>query len=600
MVVCGLALVSVTLLGLFQYRASRRFASDAAWVSHTYDALQQLTLLRNNLNRADASAQRFAISGNADDLETYRRSATIFATTLGNLHQLFADNPNQVRRFAILQSRMSSSMAAFQQEMDVPAAQRLVPGKLQSFDKPIRDANNATRQVIGEMEGEELELLQKRTADSKLSNHNSNALILLATLTAFVLLATAAIALQINLVRRRHVEEISRQTEERFRLMVEGVFDYAMYMLDQNGHITGWNAGAERIKGYTSAEILGKHFSCFYTPEDRSSGKPQNSLNIAAAEGHAEQEGWRIRKDGSKLWANVVITARRDPAGKLLGFSKVTRDVTERMQAQHALRREIAERTEIQQKLLESEESMRRLSLHLLRTQDEERQRIGRDMHDSLGQYLGVLKMRLDALQSSQTDPASEISMELEQCTDLLTECVKEVRTISYLLYPPMLEEVGLKSAIPWYLDGFSHRSGIKTTFEFSSDFGRLGRDAELALFRVLQEALTNVHRHSGSATADIQLARRDGVVIMEIRDHGKGAPPEVLQQSGSSWKASWGVGLRGMEERLRQLGGQLDVLTSEKGTVVRATIPIKESSPADTELDKEVGQGSSAGRSSC
>jgi signal transduction histidine kinase len=174
------------------------------------------------------------------------------------------------------------------------------------------------------------------------------------------------------------------------------------------------------------------------------------------------------------------------------------------------------------------------------------------------------------------------------------------VRTISYLLYPPMLEEVGLKSAIPWYLDGFSHRSGIKTTFEFSSDFGRLGRDAELALFRVLQEALTNVHRHSGSATADIQLARRDGVVIMEIRDHGKGAPPEVLQQSGSSWKASWGVGLRGMEERLRQLGGQLDVLTSEKGTVVRATIPIKESSPADTELDKEVGQGSSAGRSSC
>ena len=127
MVVCGLALVSVTLLGLFQYRASRRFASDAAWVSHTYDALQQLTLLRNNLNRADASAQRFAISGNADDLETYRRSATIFATTLGSLHQLFADNPNQVRRFATLQSRMSSSMAAFQQEMDVPAAQRLVP-----------------------------------------------------------------------------------------------------------------------------------------------------------------------------------------------------------------------------------------------------------------------------------------------------------------------------------------------------------------------------------------------------------------------------------------------------------------------------------------
>src|SRR6185312_3065087 len=141
-------------------------------------------------------------------------------------------------------------------------------------------------------------------------------------------------------------------------------------------------------------------------------------------------------------------------------------------------------------KLEESEKSLRELSLHLLRTQDEERRRIGREIHDSMGQYLSVLKMKLDSMASSPTAPE-----EAADCADLAEECVNEVRTISYLLYPPMLEEMGLKSAIPWYLEGFTKRSGIKTTFEIPQHFPRLGRDSELVLFRILQECLTNVQR---------------------------------------------------------------------------------------------------------
>ncbi len=152
---------------------------------------------------------------------------------------------------------------------------------------------------------------------------------------------------------------------------------------------------------------------------------------------------------------------------------------------------------------------------------------------------------------------------------------MKEVRTISYLLYPPMLEEMGLKSAIPWYLDGFSKRSGIDTTFQISDDFERLSRDAELVLFRVLQESLTNVQRHSGSMTADIRISRTDNAVTLLVTDRGKGLPAAVLEQGTQDWMGFLGVGLRGMSERLHQLGGALEITSSDNGTQVRATVPI-------------------------
>src|SRR5260221_4488566 len=173
---------------------------------------------------------------------------------------------------------------------------------------------------------------------------------------------------------------------------------------------------------------------------------------------------------------------------------------------------------ESQRKLRDSEPSLRQLCLHLLRTQDEERRRIGRDVHDSLGEYLAALKMKLDSLNSlNGLDDTGRAKRELAECANLAEESIKEVRTISYLLYPPMLEEMGLRSAIAWYLDGFTKRSDIKTTFDVPVHFGRFARDVEMAVFRVLQESLTNVHRHSGSPTADVRLSAKRGVVVLEI-----------------------------------------------------------------------------------
>jgi PAS domain S-box-containing protein len=371
-----------------------------------------------------------------------------------------------------------------------------------------------------------------------------------------------------------------RQSEHQFRLLVDAVQDYAIFLLDPEGHVVSWNCGAERIKGYRSSEIVGKHFSCFYPEEDLRNGKPQFALEVATQEGRFVDEGWRVRKDGSRFWANVTITAVRDDAGKLIGFGKVTRDATERMHAEKALQTEVAERRQIERRLSDSEQSLRRLSLHLLRTQDEERRRIGRDLHDSLGQYLAVLKMKLDSM-CVAGGKQDEAGQDIAECVRLAEDSIKEVRTISYLLYPPMLEELGLKSAIPWYLDGFSARSGIQTSFEVEADFGRLSREAELALFRVLQESLTNVHRHSGSQTAHVRLSMKEGMGILQVEDRGKGISSGLREESGQDWIGALGVGLRGMNERMQQLGGRLELVSTEQGTTVSGIVPAAESSGA-------------------
>lgn len=343
---------------------------------------------------------------------------------------------------------------------------------------------------------------------------------------------------------------------DQLQLLVESVKDYAILMLDPQGHVVSWNPGAQSIKGYTPEEIIGRHFSNFYTPEDRALGMPEKALQVAASEGRFEAETWRVRKDGSRFWANVIITALRNHDGKLIGFAKITRDLTERKQA---------------------EEALHDLSARLLSTQDQERQRIGRDLHDSVGQYLMLLKIRLDQLE--ETFKSDEpMRRRIAECVKLLEDAVREVRATSYELYPPMLEEVGLKSAIEWYLDGYVERSGIKTSLDVSGDPERPPREVELAAFRTLLECLTNVRKHSGSTVANVRLLIKDGTVRLEVKDQGRGIPPEIQEAYRQGQSGKLGVGLRGMRERVRQLGGELEVSSTGKGTVVRCVIPYSKS----------------------
>ena len=236
------------------------------------------------------------------------------------------------------------------------------------------------------------------------------------------------------------------------------------------------------------------------------------------------------------------------------------------------LENEIAERKLAEQKLRASERSLRELSGRLLQMQDDERRHLGRELHDSVGQYLAVLKMGLEVLKADKSSSRGSEEQQFAECLRLVDQLITEVRTMSYLLYPPMLEEMGLEMAIGWYLDGFAKRSGVRTTFEMPEPVGRVHRDAELAIFRILQESLTNIHRHSGSLMAQVRLIKTDREVTIEIHDQGTGIPTPVLE-SEQDVCGTIGVGLRGMTERMRQLGGKLEVISGATGTTVRAIV---------------------------
>jgi two-component system NarL family sensor kinase len=214
------------------------------------------------------------------------------------------------------------------------------------------------------------------------------------------------------------------------------------------------------------------------------------------------------------------------------------------------------------------EESARRLSVRVLQLQDEERRKFSRELHDSLGQLLAVAKMHMTVL--LEKNPHDELLKEIDQ---LLTDSVTETRTISHLLHPPLLDEVGIASAARWYAEGFAKRSGIEIVADIPDDLQRMSRPAELVLFRVLQESLTNIHRHSRSSRAEISLQTNTKGAILRIRDYGKGISREMLENFMSTG-ANVGVGLAGMRERVREQGGHFDLQSDRNGTTITVIMP--------------------------
>ncbi len=224
--------------------------------------------------------------------------------------------------------------------------------------------------------------------------------------------------------------------------------------------------------------------------------------------------------------------------------------------------------------------ALRKLSVKLLRVQDEERRRLARELHDSLGQDLTAAKISLDML----AQECKTVSSHLLDARSLVDRSIADTRTLSHLLHPPLLDEAGFVSAAKWYVEGFGKRSGIVTKLQLPQQIHRLPRRAETALFRIMQEALTNVHRHSGSRAVDVCLSADDSRIVLTVKDFGMGVPREILDRF---WKTgAVGVGLAGIRERLKELSGSLEIESNLDGTLLRATIPV--SSPDGIEPDDE------------
>jgi signal transduction histidine kinase len=234
--------------------------------------------------------------------------------------------------------------------------------------------------------------------------------------------------------------------------------------------------------------------------------------------------------------------------------------------ARARLEKKVQERTT---ELSAANAALRSLTARLLRLQDEERRRLARELHDSVGQLLAAISMNIGALKKMQLSPAAVVAV--SDSEDLTREASRQIRTISHLLHPPLLDELGLLPALRWSVQGFSARSGIAVRLKAPEEVGRLGDDVELAVYRMVQECLINIHRHSGSSTAEVEIALAPGALEIVVRDAGKGIPSE--KSNGAAKRP--GVGLRGMMERISELGGTFEVRSSEAGTVVITRLPV-------------------------
>ena len=224
------------------------------------------------------------------------------------------------------------------------------------------------------------------------------------------------------------------------------------------------------------------------------------------------------------------------------------------------------------ERLRDAESDLRQLSGRLLHLQDEERRRIARHMHETVAQSLAALKMNLAIVEKSKEALDKRASCALEEIRPLLEDCIREIRTLSYLLHPPLLDESGLSSALRWYTEGFERRSGVRVNLQIPANLGRLSQEMETTLFRIVQECLTNIHRHSGSSTATIVIRQNAGELVLEVKDEGRGMPPRILD-SANEPAGVVGVGIAGMRERVKQLGGQMEIQSDSKGTIVEAVL---------------------------
>ena len=376
--------------------------------------------------------------------------------------------------------------------------------------------------------------------------------------------------------------------------------DDAIISKNLDGIITTWNKSAERIFGYTAEEAVGQHITLII-PHDRRDEETEILARLRRGQQVDHFHTVRRRKDGSTLDISATISPLRDSSGTVIGASKVARDISKQKRAEEASReseekyRQLAEilDTEVRARTKELEErnrevlrqsdQLRELSWRLLRTQEEERRHIARELHDSAGQTLTVLGLSLAQLVENAGRSTPALAAEAQLIQETVQQLHRELRTASYLLHPPLLDETGLYSALSWYVQGLIERSGLDVSLDIPQRFGRLPQDMELAVFRLVQECLTNVHRHSGSKTASIRVAREGDLLTVTVEDQGKGMTPAKLAEIQSQGS---GVGIRGMRERLLQFRGAMNVESDSSGTRVVITIPIPKgaSQPASRE----------------
>lgn len=532
-------------------RATNRFSTGEALVGHTREVQTLVENMGAEVFQASNSAEAYVLTGDQTLLAGYNSALASFPNDIRRLRELTSDNADREPQLEALSADIQSEIT-------------LLAGFIKAHQKGISsidaDAQMARKtaqlqstveQRLQQIRDDEDRVLNARRVASRTNYIHTLGMIAISFGVALVLLVLQTFLLNYSYNQYVQTAETAKQTRE----IVNAFFSSSTVgfgILDSQLRYTRVNDVLPRMAALQPEDLLGKSVPEIFGQRGvrteavlrnvLKSGKPLLDREVSA-------ELPTIPGQVRHWLVNYFPIPGR--FGEFTQLGVIAVDVTARRNA---------------------EEALRKLSGRLLGIQDQERRRIARELHDSLGQYLAALKIALELLGSSTSPEKSK--MLLAECTDVVEKSIVETRTLSHLLHPPLLDEAGFASAASWFVTGFSQRSGIPVELELPDDLPRLSEAVEIALFRVLQESLTNVHRHSQARSAEIKVEVDAEEITMEVSDHGRGMPEHVLQQlRGDGTKL--GVGLAGMRERIHELGGTFDVSSGTNGTTVRAVVPL-------------------------
>ena len=543
----SLALAVLALIVGLAYRATRELVASEKLISHTREIQTLLEDIRSDVLQASNARRGYIITGSESDLSGYTAAQQDLPPKFDRLQKNTADSPAQQQRLAQLREQTRRELEFIRDSIEL---RKNTKADQHRQIELTRQGSGMVRQLFGvikEMESEENQQLQARRSEADQNYKHT-----IRVLSAAGIVTVLIIVLNFYQLNRelRQREQAERLAQERLQL-INAFFSSSSVgfaILDPELHYQRVNDVLAQMAGLQTSDLVGHTLAALFAGQGQAL---EAVLHDVIRTGDAVLDrSVAVNKAGELQRWTVACFPLRDGRGQVTRVGFIALDVTARHNAEAAYRT---------------------LSSRLLRLQDEERRRIAREMHDSLGQYLTALKINLEIARNCPPEQKSEL---MTEAISLTASCLSETRTLSHLLHPPLLDEAGLASAARWYVNGFAERSGIKVNFQIKDNFGRLPLSIETAIFRVLQESLTNIHRHAHSTAADIHLKVNDGHVQLTVRDFGNGIPEHILQrfmQSGTT-----GVGLAGMRERIFELGGTLAIRREAPGTGVYVGIPLK------------------------